>query len=1304
MSAQDLEIAYEAMEASVVVDDKAPLAYAARMAANMAENASLLEDWGGDLEEQKAALARQAEEFQQNEKLYADSSLATLGSAAGVAGQVAEQTGIVPTQLVASYAQGLASSVAGQVAGQTGSVPTQVAASFAQLSGETVNLPGQLAGFAGQAGSVPSQVAANFAQSGETVNLPGQILSSSVQAMLQEGNKSVFTAFDSDLGIGQEAQRFPLPDSWAPSLQMGGMINTYAGGWPVQRPSNSGTTPLIARPNDRPVPVAIPEPSKHSKPAQESPKPGDAPASGAADQEIETMEKKNIEALHQEIETMKVQLLEQLVQDIKYMAPQADAERNCKLMYLTNGQAAKIESSQMAKVASALDLTGVKMVVRFCPSQFGKAWLRSFPNCLGRYPTKKVPEIDKKAMFDVDHQLLMVMREIVLPLVVKCHALVIGSPMCELTAAFAEVAAPVQRQYGDAKNCPFRFLMFGNATEYHLVSKAFAEPKCKTVAAQLRRKCSAWNALSVSAFDNVLKMRFGDDWAYWPEGDVIKTCDYSMILFEGISNGQLNTSGLDRFQNDFVSHLSINLPVIAMMTAGSDRLGYVPAISDHVNRGLPFVLLDSRKRPEMPNLAEFEKYMEEYLEKLHKNGIRDAYNISYLSCVKHILDIQKDAQTHIAKASSAEDKLDSDPASEDKVDKLEKHEWIWEVIQRKKLEVRDYNKYDRKKDGPKATCAEDGPFAPDAYDAEDELVKAVNLVLRHTGREMQYESTQWEDRCRLAIGVLTGTEGWAQFAQELDSNWTRIRSSCFFKFDAARDFCNTHKWMDLTEEPYRNGAKMENGSIQLKIDVALAESLWPEKEDFEKEKEAFIKLLQGQLKFTEGLNRLSRSEEAFTSQNNLWLAVHDVLNRDNVYACNIHNRNQVDKVLHKVARIDRLPKGNTLETMILLRWAWNLVDIFDEHAFRYKMVSKAAYLVLLLIGIAVVVITVAAQFAGDPLQVQGKGTQGSILLGLTLAATLVTGMSQIVDPQSKWIKLRGGVLTLESEIWKFRTRIGSYDAEGSSRNLLGRLQAERNCEAAFKDRVLIVQEGVLNAFGLKATSLFSIPTAIDDMSEDHNLQAVEPQKVGRMRFVWNELVSCACCTTSSHLSRVYRFGNHGQFKTCPGFSRSPLQGKDTHHAPAQPNEYVRFRISPAIAFYQSRIPRYSFRRKVFQGSLLLSTIISALLAAISMPFFCAMISCVSAALAAWQDFVGLPKKLDRYSTAASTLTNLLIWWQSLPEYERSVMENVQFLVEETEKTLAGERNAWLSDAETSAKKVKANISQKNSQVEEGDAA
>ncbi|CAE8737759.1 unnamed protein product [Polarella glacialis] len=1283
MSAQDLEIAYEAMEEPEVVEDKAHLAFAAKLAANLAENtanlaenASLLENWGEDLKEEEAALARQTEEFQQNAKLHADSSLAAVGWAAGFAGQVAEQTGIVPVQMVASYAQDLVSGVAGQVAGQTA---TQVAASFAQL-------PTRVS-FAGQTGSVPSQVAANFAQSGETVSLPGQMMSSSsVPALLQESNNSVATAVGSAVGIDEETERFRFADS-SPQMNL-----TYTGGF------------LASRVSDKPVTVVAPEPSK---PAQESPKPGDAPASGGK----EDPEKKKMDGLQAEIETMKVQLLEQLVQDIKYMAPQADAERNCKLMYLTNGQAAKIESNQMAKVTSALDLGAVKMVVRFCPSQFGKAWLSSFPHCLGRYPTKKVPEIDGKDK-EIDHQLLLVMREIVLPLVVKCHALVIGSPMCELTAAFAEVAAPVQRQYGDAKNCPFRLLMFGNATEYHLVSKDFASEKCNTVAAQLRRKCAAWNALSVSDFDKVLNNRYGDDWAYWPEAEVIRTCDYSMILFEGISNGQLNTSGLDRFQNDFDSHLSINLPVIAMMTAGSDRLGYVPAISDHVNRGLPFVLLDSRVRTEIPTLEKFEEHMEQYLEKLHTKGIRDAYNISYISCVKHILDAQKDAQKNIASAPSAEETPPSGAASEEKVDKLEKHEWIWEVIQRKKLEVRAYNKYERKKVVPEngrrpwkknqsTKTLEGGSLALNTYDEEEELVKAVNLVLRHTGREMEWESKQWENLCTEAIGVLKESKDWAQFAEDLDSNWNKIRSSCFFKFDGARKFCESHEWMKLVEVGYKNSGAMENGSIRMKIDAGT-------KEDFEKEKGAFIKLLDDQLEFSKGVNKKSRSEEAFTSQNNLWLAVHDVLNRDNVYACNIHNRNQVDKVLHKVARIDRLPKGNTLETMILLRWAWNLVDVFDEHAFRYKTVSKAAYLVTLLIGIAVVVITVAAQFGGDPLQVQDQGTQGSVLLGLTLAATLVTGMGQIVDPQSKWIKLRGGALTLESEIWKFRTRIGSYDTEGSSRNLLGRLQAERNCEAAFKDRVLIVQEGVLNASGLKATSLFSIPTAIDDMSDDHNLQAVEHEQVGKMMIFRHELVRFACCAVSSsndfNFYRVGRFGKHGQFKTCTGFSRGPLPGKDTHHAPAQPNEYVRFRISPAIAFYQSRIPRYSFRRKVFQGSLLLSTVISALLAAIDRPLWCAMISSVSAALAAWQDFVGLPKKLDRYSTAASTLTNLLIWWQSLPEYERSVMENVQFLVEETEKTLAGERNAWLSDAENSAKKMKASNTQKNSHVEKGDAA
>ena len=78
---------------------------------------------------------------------------------------------------------------------------------------------------------------------------------------------------------------------------------------------------------------------------------------------------------------------------------------------------------------------------------------------------------------------------------------------------------------------------------------------------------------------------------------------------------------------------------------------------------------------------------------------------------------------------------------------------------------------------------------------------------------------------------------------------------------------------------------------------------------------------------------------------------------------------------------------------------------------------------------ATVVTTLALN---DPLGDDGWAVHlNTIILGLTIANTVLVALVTFVSPGSKWEQLRGAALALESEIWKFRTRSGPY-ARGSS--------------------------------------------------------------------------------------------------------------------------------------------------------------------------------------------------------------------------------------------------------------------------------
>merc|ERR1712176_1598411 len=89
------------------------------------------------------------------------------------------------------------------------------------------------------------------------------------------------------------------------------------------------------------------------------------------------------------------------------------------------------------------------------------------------------------------------------------------------------------------------------------------------------------------------------------------------------------------------------------------------------------------------------------------------------------------------------------------------------------------------------------------------------------------------------------------------------------------------------------------------------------------------------------------------------------------------------------------------------------------------------------------------------------------------------------------------------------------------------------------------------------------------------------------------------------------------------------------------------------------------------------------LAAVEKPNWTAIVASVAGSLAAWQEFVGLAQKLDRYSGAAASLGNILMWWQALPEVDQANMRNIDHLVEITENLVNQEHAAWVSDAQKS---------------------
>ena len=229
-----------------------------------------------------------------------------------------------------------------------------------------------------------------------------------------------------------------------------------------------------------------------------------------------------------------------------------------------------------------------------------------------------------------------------------------------------------------------------------------------------------------------------------------------------------------------------------------------------------------------------------------------------------------------------------------------------------------------------------------------------------------------------------------------------------------------------------------------------------------------------------------------------------------------------------------------MEALELFRKSWSDIDVFTAHANRYKWYAKVCYAVMLVLGIAIA--TNVSYFATLAMESMDENAcictaddqadvdemyqrnqvirdkiklSGQITLALSLATSVVAGIMTFTNPASRWQHLRSSALSLESEIWSFRTRTGKYRE--------GMHSEGRVAENIFHTSLKQIAESTLAAGDLKKTSFYSE----DPMSFSSHQQNDEP--LPRLNFLQG-------CYEKCRTFFAYLCCNCHKFR-CSSFSR-----------------------------------------------------------------------------------------------------------------------------------------------------------------------
>lgn len=129
--------------------------------------------------------------------------------------------------------------------------------------------------------------------------------------------------------------------------------------------------------------------------------------------------------------------------------------------------------------------------------------------------------------------------------------------------------------------------------------------------------------------------------------------------------------------------------------------------------------------------------------------------------------------------------------------------------------------------------------------------------------------------------------------------------------------------------------------------------------------------------------------------------------------------------------------------------------------------------------------------------------------------------------------------------------------------------------------------------------------------------------------------------------------------------------------------FCRYRIVTALEFYKAKIPQCSRIRNLAQSLIVLGSIGSAILAIVNLATWSAVVSVTTASITAYLEFLGTNSKISRYSSTVHSLQELVYWWQTLPQIDRSVISNIDHLVLTCEELLQREQQAWRSSSQAS---------------------
>jgi hypothetical protein len=336
-----------------------------------------------------------------------------------------------------------------------------------------------------------------------------------------------------------------------------------------------------------------------------------------------------------------------------------------------------------------------------------------------------------------------------------------------------------------------------------------------------------------------------------------------------------------------------------------------------------------------------------------------------------------------------------------------------------------------------------------------------------------------------------------------------------------------------------------------------------------------------------------------------WFALFELITSANTYSGSIFDIDELKRILGSVAKIDRLPASNSLEALRTLQDAWDHYELYYMAAGYHKIIAKVIYVIFLLIGVFITILVLC--------QIRYDFSARISVLVLSLTGASLGSYVTFANPAVKWQQLRMAANTIESNIWTFRTRAGTYRSNGNS--------DDQSAEKQLIDLLQEVKSTILEGADVKSTAFYSRATSYNKHGQHATTKAgfglsdskvfTESNNESEMKATQNGITSAEIMESLDTSNSFKKYltkkkatneigddvGLHDIVDwLCMGRNEIEHELIDSHYEPLQPDAYIRHRVFKALTFYKSRIPHYNSVRNITQLILVLGSVASVVLA------------------------------------------------------------------------------------------------------------